>query len=938
VLLRLIREGAISACSDLARVVALDEAADDYLRIVAVDALKACKDQEGLSAVARLITKGASKASVRLAPPFAKALFPNHLTTAELLSIIADSRPPPEHSVEGFPNVLIDLYNACPDANSRTEFVGGLAKLCATPPFVEDYQRVSARHLELAKSLMPMAKAELDVLFDKTPPDYLIRLLMVIERADRGYRPQDEWLILCKLVRENLQLQQKLFWSDVDEQRTNSKDRDPVTNFWHAGFQLSQLWEFRPENLPWLYDDLVHRTAEADQRVALSAIVWVLQQASELKAKADELRELVKASHILAKDLEDYLKPPPVDVEGRRHTRMLRKHNNRVAEREEKNKLSWIKFREDLNKNPDQLRDPQFLGSKGASTFRLWSLTEWLQHRTGAHEDRAPREWRRLEEGFGRKVAEAYQDGMKALWRCTVPERPKRTNGGAFTVKYSTILAFAAVGLEAASKPDWTSNLTEDEALRVAQHGCQSEQGYPEWIEALVRFHPQVVLPEIERAISYEWRAPGHGRSEFLSRYAAPTFSILLPIQEILIRTFLGPEPRDVGKLERELHILKSLDLDERQKRKLTRSVRRRFTEHAMAGRDDFALRYLALLLLLDIDNAIDDLETWLKGSASRETQPGAERTFASLFYRHDPTIPTVLNQASVQTLERLLTLSYSYVRPVEDLVHDGAYSPSTRDDAESARDIILRALLNRSGADAFRTLKGLAEKPEFALRAERLRELARAKAESDAEPPAWNEGEVVTFDAQRTAPVKTGADLLRVVLAILNEIQFHLVNSDVSSRSLLEGAKDEDEVKDWIVEQMNYRSLGRFNAYREAQVAGKNKPDVIVSSTTGQCEVGIEVKHGGKGWTLRKLENALRLQLARDYLKPPTRRHGIFLVTHHGKRYWRDSESNSLMSFEALIYALKAMAKTLIQNDSGPIEVECLGIDASPSLNEKMP
>lgn len=935
VLLRLIREGAISACSDLARVVALDEAADDYLRIVAVDALIACKDQEGLSAVARLITKDASKASVRLAPPFAKALFPHHLTIAELLSIIADSRPPREHSAEGFPNVLIDLYNACPDGNSRTEFVGGLAKLCDIPPFVDDYQRVSARHLQLAQSLIPIAKAEIDILRDKKPSDYLIRLLMVVERADRGYRPQDEWLSLCKGVQANLQLQQKLFWADVDEQRSNSSDQDPFTSFWYAGHQISRLWEFHSQDLPWLYHDLVHRTAEADQRVALSAIVWVLQQAGELKAKADELTERVKASHILAKDLEGYLKPPPVDVEGRRHTQQLQAHNKRVAEQEERNKLSWIKFREDLNKNPDQLRDPQFLGNMGAGMFRLWTLTEWLQHRTGAHEDRAPLEWRRLEDAFGPDIAEAYRDGMKALWRCTNPERPKQREGGGFTVKYSTILAFAAIGLEAGSDPDWPLGFTANEALKAAQHGCQSEQGYPEWIEALVSSHPQVVLPEIKRVISYEWRSPSNGRTDFLFRYATPTFSILLPIQEILFRTFLGPEPRDVGKLERELHILKSLDLDERQKRTLTRGARRRFTEHATTGRDDFALRYLALLLLLNIDNATDDLKIWLKGTAGRETQPGAERTFAGLFYRHDPTIPTALNQASVQTLERLLTLSYFYVRPVEDLVHDGAYSPSTRDDAESARDIILRALLNRSGADAFRTLKGLAEKPEFALRAERLRELARAKAESDAEPPAWNEEEVVSFEVQRTAPVKTGADLLRVVLSIFNDIQLHLVNDDVSSRSLLERAKDEDEVKDWIVEQMNYRSLGRFNAYREAQVAGKNKPDVIVSSTTAQCEVGIEVKHGGKGWTLRKLETALRLQLARDYLKPLTRRHGIFLVTHHGRRLWRDTESHSPMSFEALIGALEAIARTLIENDSGPIEVKCFGIDASSS-NEK--
>ena len=215
--------------------------------------------------------------------------------------------------------------------------------------------------------------------------------------------------------------------------------------------------------------------------------------------------------------------------------------------------------------------------------------------------------------------------------------------------------------------------------------------------------------------------------------------------------------------------------------------------------------------------------------------------------------------------------------------------------------------------------------------------ELARGKAERDTEPPAWNEVEVVSFEQRHTAPAKTGLDLFRIVMSVLNDIQFQLTNGDVSSRPLLERAKDEDEVQKWIVEQMNYRSRDRFAAYREAEVAGGDKPDVIVSSISARCEVGIEVKHGGKGWSPRQLEKALCSQLAQDYLKPSTRRHGVLVVTHHGQRRWRVPDSNEPMTFEDLIKWLQLKAETLIENDSGPIEVKCIGIDASPPALKKL-
>jgi hypothetical protein len=165
--------------------------------------------------------------------------------------------------------------------------------------------------------------------------------------------------------------------------------------------------------------------------------------------------------------------------------------------------------------------------------------------------------------------------------------------------------------------------------------------------------------------------------------------------------------------------------------------------------------------------------------------------------------------------------------------------------------------------------------------------------------------------------------------LGVLADIVFKLASGDSTSRQLLQRANDEDEVQHWLTEQMQLRALGRYHAYREAQVANGDKPDIIVASTAAQCEVAIEVKHGGKGWSASQIEKALRVQLAEDYLKPATRRHGLLVISHHRDRKWLDPVTRQPLSFEAVIDWLETIAGTLVENTSGVIEVHCVGINA---------
>ena len=176
-------------------------------------------------------------------------------------------------------------------------------------------------------------------------------------------------------------------------------------------------------------------------------------------------------------------------------------------------------------------------------SFKLASKAK----KTGSDTARAAIEWRLLEEGFNRAVAEAYRDGMKRLWRIVAPVRPLRKPGGVITIKYPSILALAGIGIEAAEDPDWTLRLGDREAAVAARHGCRAEEGYPEWLDALAISWPKQVRPVIKEQIEREWASPAETSTPFLYRYGVPTYSIQQPAQRLVLAAILKADAKTVA-------------------------------------------------------------------------------------------------------------------------------------------------------------------------------------------------------------------------------------------------------------------------------------------------------------------------------------------------------------------------------------------------------
>ncbi|MCH8148004.1 MAG: hypothetical protein IH987_08425 [Planctomycetes bacterium] len=929
-LLRIVREGAISACVELARQVARNKSANDYHRIVALEAMSECGDHKGLAERSRQLMRAPSKANPRIAVGFAKILFPGHLSVKELLRLIDLSPPSTKFSTGGFAYDIFDLWKACPSAVARNELAAGLAEICLRPPHVNEFQRVSQKHGELACHIGPIAHKMAIELGDRRPPDILIRLLMVMERAERDYMPDDDVPPIREIIRDNATLNRSLFWHDVDDQRLHQAKGEEMIYHWQIFFGESPLWELKTSDLPWLYKDLVHRPRESDRRIALSAIVPILDRGGTLHDDISSLREKIVGRNVLNEDLDGYLTPPVESAVARRLRISMEAAKRERAKQQEINKASWIEFRTELQADTSKLTDTVELNGVGGE-IGLLNLTKWLHKRTKQDHKDAALQWRLLDEGFGSDVAEAYRDGMKALWRITAPERPKRTKGSVTTIKWTTILSVAGLAIEATEDKAWATQLSPKEALHAAHHGCTDEQGYPEWIESLALAHTNEVLPILQETIKAEWSSTARGRSDFLNRYSNPASPIFPPLEDPLFAILTGRAPPLISNLDLGLQILQRLELDDRQRSTLEELAVRRFRRSTADQKIDRALRYLALLFHTNAEMASDLIVTILREAKGAAQKSLAEGVIGALFSTRDHNVLAPLNDLPVATLEALVLIAYQFVSPKDDNVHEEIYRPNGRDKAEDGRGAILGRLLESTGADAYAAVCRLADNPIMQSRSRRIRELARGMAERDTERPAWTVDETLALERQFCAPVKTGVDLFRVVLSSLDDICTSFSNSDASSRRVLESAVDEDAVQSWLAEQLEFRSSGRFHVLRELEVADGNKPDIVVVSASAPCQVAIEVKHGGMDWSVRDFVKALRGQLAEDYLRSATRRHGVFLITHHGKRTWRHPKTKAVMNFSDVIAYLTSIASTLLRNESGSIEVAVRGIDASP-------
>jgi hypothetical protein len=927
-LLRIIREGVVADAIDLARSAVGNKGGDDYLRIVATQAIEATHDIEGYAELLDLV-RSPAPLSARLAPHVALALFSDRLDVAGLFDLVRRTPQPRKGTIEGFDQSIEAFWAKCRTDTERLSFLGELAETCLTPPFVKDWLHISAAHKALARSVEKIAGDAIRRFGVSSPPE-LVSTLMIVERSDRSNLIDSEGPDLREQLGLLPDLKRDLFWADVAFARQHQKQQDEVIRHWQVYIHGSPLWSIELGDESWLMRDVLGQQLVDDRRIALSGLVSVLRQSDKPDEKRRALASHVDAHPELLADLELLTQPHPDNAEIQKHERRSAAYQLKEKRREQKNRASWISFAEELQKDNTSLKDTQRL-AVWPGPWNLKLLTDWLRFRLEGQQVRhAATQWRLLEEGFSKAIAEAYRDGMKAMWRVTMPEPPEYVDGTGRNRKHTEVLACEGLALEAAEDVDWHRKLSDLEAARASQHACWNDEGIAHILDDLVESHLAIVRPIILETLQVEWAITTAHRAPLLEHFGYRTGIIPTWFIDLLVDQISTLSPGYPDRIPDALRCFEKVVLSASAKSVLGEAVRRLQVER---GSDPSKVRetdILKLVFLADAKDGATQLKDMLDRYAATNDRITAMQMLVALF--GDGFGRTgyagILAELEVGTLEALLRSAYQCVRIEDDNKHDGSFTPDLRDNAERARGQILGALLSRSGVEAYSAMKRIALDQSFGGNTVRFLELTRSKAERDAEVEAWTASDVVKFEQRGISPAKTGIEFFEQVKGVLADIASGFNSQDASSAALLRLAKDEEQVQKWLGEQLTLRSAERYHVAREPIVANKKEPDITLSSTTSNFQLAIEIKHGGKKWSGSDYQVALLEQLNGQYLKPPNRRQGILVITHHeAKRTWRKTDDREILRFDELIAWLTGIAHQL--GDDGRL-VEVIGLDIS--------
>jgi hypothetical protein len=284
------------------------------------------------------------------------------------------------------------------------------------------------------------------------------------------------------------------------------------------------------------------------------------------------------------------------------------------------------------------------------------------------------------------------------------------------------------------------------------------------------------------------------------------------------------------------------------------------------------------------------------------------------------------------KSLETLVLIAFRTLQLKDDNDRsDGkVFSPDGRDNAESARGALFKALIDTPGLATFDAIHRLMEIPDFPVRRKRLIEVARDRAGSDSEAGAWSSADAYAFETDFLTAPRNPFDLQKLALRRLDDLQYDLLNADYAQGATVASLPHEVEVQNWMAERLRNNQGRSYSIEREPHVVEEKEPDIRFRAKASDANVAMEIKVA-ESWTLDELEGALRVQLVGRYLRDRHNRHGILLLVHQKTRPkgWQTATGEFLV-FEQVVSHLRALARLIAAASPNPPQVEIAAIDVS--------
>ena len=926
-LLGLIAEGPIPDCADIAHEVTCNAEASDVERTVALDAMVASRDPR-LAKIAADVAAAEPTWPATLARLVVPRLFPQDFTVDQLCQTLSWTQEP-THSAGDLSWELPRLIETAElDARTLEELRDGLVQLISAGlRWREEWPHVVSDRLHLCNTL---AATCIRGLKGSTSNEWLCASVLSLHQSRRKYSVDDAQRALReRLANLSADENERCFWAADTLMQSLRAIEDPWDRLAQITLHDGPVNLYADRDLNWVKNSLGDtERSEGDRGMLLLAAMRLGPAQEQWSQHVSSLRPLVADCPNLLEVVDKRLRPAKRDKELERREQTLVERQRQQERLREENKGSWIRFWREVAEHPETAFSPDRTGN---TAWNLWRAMSSV----GKHGRASGWNRRFIEEHFGNATADRLRCALMQVWRDAHPtlssERPEESRN-----TYLEHWQLGLAGIHAESEdPSWAVRLSKEEATLAARYVPLEFDGMPAWIENLVDLHPDAVDSILGNELSWELkREPGvHSQSRLLQH--------------------IGPAPRSVARLflprlrawlnsdgivdslrenlvwftERLRQVIAVMQAhgDEETRAHLLDVARDRLQRDPPK---QLAFVWLRAVMETDPDLGVKTLEFRIR-NVEPDVRSEAVEWFSTLFGdRHDQ-INLKQSAYTPNLLLELLRLAYRHVRVVDDVKHDGTYTPDTRDHAEFARNCILTTLLETKGEAGWASKLEFANDPLCSHAKDRIIAITEEHWAKEIDSVEFDEIQAVALDKTGEAPASTNEALFAILVDRLADLD-ELLLRDTSPREAWAGIRNERVMRREIARELENSANGLYRVDQEAVTADEKETDIRLRSVLSDHQAVIELKRADQR-SAHDLRNAIYEQLVKRYMWAENTKSGCLLLTLSENRKWKHPDTRKLIGVLELISLLETEAQRVEATTGGEISLVVHLLDLRP-------
>ncbi|NUW73143.1 hypothetical protein HOP38_11485 [Vibrio mediterranei] len=923
---RLVWQGKMRACTEPLIEISVSSMRDEYARTASVRAVLTSGDEEQKALVwQEIVHRG--EIPIALLSELVDHTTPDEDSIRYLVESIRQIKDSKRFEVLDLDRTLLDFIERA-EIKLIPELLKGLNSYLSAAPFIETREcRVSKKYAWLFGSAIKCLE-KLVVNRDPFALSELSLSTMVNVGAWQYWREENLYDVeheLCNLVPGWQELNDALYWHSIENARTHLSGQDkPLTDDWCISY-LEHFWAFNRDDFSRLVLFVSTRIEQDDRLVALNAAFRLYQQLGSPVNMLEELHIAVFGEEILVSRLENLLNP--ITPESTLMYKAAQAEYRLVAEKKRKHRESsrndWI---HSLIENPSQITNPK-VKSGEISNNHVWLLRE-LEKDSSATSRRSASQWERLIPEFGVQVANSYREFCMNHWRNFRPKLHSEEDIGN-SIPFALLFGLAGLEIQAKEDSNFPKSLSVEDLGTLLRYITWDINGFPSWLEVVHRTYPE----ETNKAILKEvfWELENNSKVKEVSShilhdlvYHAPWLN-----QHLAGRVFeylVSSENLIQANKEYSLRLLIEGGISAEQ---LSILAQKYISESQ--GDDHEIAWWYALLVDSEPGQGIPELEEWL-ATLEPEQATNAAEVFLEALLGGRSSHRSVYNLGRfkvVAHLKALYVLMHKYIRASDDLKRagTGVYSPTTRDHAQEARDMLFNYLVEIPSKESYYALTQLIEDHPDKSHRPWMKKNAYKMAEAYGDAPLWSDNQFKEFHKTNMISPESHRQLFELGVQQVLSIKDWVENGNDSPWMTWQRATKENEVRTLIAAELRKSANGYYTIAEEPELANEQRMDIWLANPKVASPVPIELKLLDKGWSGPDLCERLRNQLVGDYLREGTAGCGVFLlVSQKSTKSWEIDGKR--VRIDKLAPALKDYWKSIAHGYVDIDEIEVIVID----------